>query len=42
MKMYKRKRRACGLCKPHKRGIEKRWKARELAKRQAMEKDARR
>ena len=25
-KQMKKKRRSCGLCKPHKRGIENRWK----------------
>lgn len=31
-KRLKRKRRACGLCKPHKKGMENRWKAKELAR----------
>jgi hypothetical protein len=30
-KRLKRKRRACGLSKPHKRGISNRWKSKELA-----------
>jgi len=28
-KQYKRKRRACGLCKPNKKGLDCRWKPRE-------------
>jgi len=28
-KRYKLKRRSCALCKPHKRGWDQRWKARE-------------
>ncbi len=28
-KQYKSKRRACGLCKPHKRGWDQRWTAKE-------------
>lgn len=34
-KQYKSKRRACGLCKPHKRGLAKRWKARDALRIQA-------
>ena len=34
-KQYKSKRRACGLCKPHKRGLAKRWKARDALRMQA-------
>lgn len=30
-KQRKTKRRSCGLCKPHKRGWENRWKPRERA-----------
>lgn len=30
-KRYKNKKRSCGLCKPFKRNIEKRWKPKELA-----------
>lgn len=37
-KAYKKKRRACGLCKPNKRGMEKRWKAKEDAKLRSAEK----
>ncbi len=29
-KRYKNKKSACGLCKPNKRGLEKRWKPKEL------------
>ena len=28
-KQYKQKLRSCGLCKPHKAGWERRWKARD-------------
>lgn len=28
-KMYKNKKRCCGLCKPNKRGIDCRWKAKD-------------
>ena len=34
-KQLKNKRRCCGLCKPHKRGLENRWKPR--AKQVALE-----
>jgi hypothetical protein len=30
-KQLKTKRRSCGLCKPHKRGLENRWKPRVRA-----------
>ena len=30
-KMYKRKRRSCGVCKPGKRGVVKRWTLRDEA-----------
>ncbi len=33
-KQYKRKRRSCGLCKPHKRGLEKRWKLKDLPRKE--------
>lgn len=36
-KNYKRKRRSCSLCKPHKMGWDKRWKAKEAARRRIME-----
>jgi len=36
-KNYKRKRRSCSLCKPHKMGWDKRWKAKEAARRRVME-----
>jgi hypothetical protein len=29
-KRYKKKLRSCGLCKPHKRGMDKRWTPRAL------------
>jgi hypothetical protein len=35
-KQYKHKRRSCALCKPHKMGWTKRWKAKEQAKRGEM------
>ena len=41
-KAYKRKRRSCALCKPHKVGWDIRWKAREAARRTQMERDCRR
>jgi len=34
-KQHKRKRRACGLCKPHKRGHANRWTAKQRAEAQA-------
>ena len=37
----KKKRRACGLCKPHKRGMDQRWKPRELARLKDAEAEAR-
>jgi hypothetical protein len=36
-KVYKRKRRACELCKPHKRGWVKRRKVKEASHLQAMD-----
>lgn len=30
-KRYKNKHKSCALCKPHKRGLAVRWRARELA-----------
>jgi hypothetical protein len=36
-KNYKRKRRSCALCKPHKVGWDKRWKPKEAARRMDME-----
>ena len=36
-KVYKRKRRACALCKPHKRGWVKRRKVKEASHLQAMD-----
>lgn len=38
-KNYKRKRRSCSLCKPHKVGWDKRWKAKEAVIRKAMERE---
>jgi hypothetical protein len=40
-KAYKRKRRSCALCKPHKAGWGKRWKAKEAARRMLMFHDSR-
>jgi len=40
-KSYKRKRRSCPLCKPHKVGWDKRWKPSEAAKRTLMERECR-
>lgn len=28
-KMYRRKRRSCGVCKPNKKGVTKRWSSRD-------------
>lgn len=30
-KQYKTKKRSCGLCKPHKKGWDSRWKAKDTA-----------
>ena len=38
-KTYKRKRRSCALCKPHKVGKGKRWKAKEAAQLKAMDRE---
>jgi hypothetical protein len=38
-KRYRIKRRSCGLCKPHKRGLANRWKPRDLARLRAAEAD---
>lgn len=38
---YKRKRRSCWLCKPHKVGAAPRFKDREKSKRERMEREAR-
>lgn len=40
-KAYKQKRRSCALCKPHKVGWGKRWKAKEAATRLSMFNDCR-
>lgn len=40
-KNYKRKRRSCSLCKPHKMGWDQRWKAKEAARRLVMERTIR-
>lgn len=40
-KRYKAKLRSCGLCKPHKRGIERRWKPQGLASMRAAEREIR-
>jgi hypothetical protein len=42
MKLYRTKRRSCEMCKPHKMGRAKMWKAKELAKLQEMEREAKR
>ena len=39
-KIYKRKRRSCPLCKPHKTGHAKRWTAKELQLRKLKDKEA--
>lgn len=39
-KIYKRKRRSCCLCKPHKTGHAKRWTPKELQERKLKEKEA--
>ncbi|MEW6107963.1 MAG: hypothetical protein AB1632_02170 [Nitrospirota bacterium] len=31
-KRYKIKKRSCGLCKPHKKGWDKRWKVKDMGK----------
>lgn len=36
-KVYRRKRRTCSLCKPHKRGITPRWTDKDLARLRAFE-----
>jgi hypothetical protein len=38
-KRFKRKRRSCALCKPHKRGWDTRWKPKEAAKLKRFERD---
>lgn len=40
-KQYKKKKRSCGMCKPHKRGITNRWKVSERAKRKEDDKEIR-
>lgn len=40
MKVYRRKKRSCPMCKPNKMGIEPRWTPQELDKIQRMEKEA--
>ena len=40
-KVYKRKRRACALCKPHKRGWVKRLKVKEVSRVHAMDQQIR-
>jgi len=41
-KRLKRKRRSCPLCKPHKMGIESRWKPKELSRLKQAESEVRR
>jgi len=36
-KNYKKKRRSCALCKPHKVGWDKRWTPKEVTRRMDME-----
>jgi len=38
-KRYKQKKRSCPLCKPHKLGLEKRWKNKDLARLEEFEKE---
>lgn len=38
-KRYKKKRRSCPLCKPHKLGLEKRWKNKDLARLEEFERE---
>lgn len=40
-KRTKVKRRSCGLCKPHKRGLENRWRAKDEARLAAAEREIR-
>lgn len=40
-KRTKIKRRSCGLCKPHKRGLANRWKPRQEARLSAAERELR-
>jgi len=40
-KRYKRKLRSCGLCKPHKRGVENRWKPKAFASIRSAEREIR-
>jgi len=40
-KRYKLKRRCCALCKPHKRGWDRRWNAKEQQRLQTAERDMR-
>jgi hypothetical protein len=41
-KRYRIKRRSCGLCKPHKRGMASRWTVRDEAALRAAEAEIRR
>jgi hypothetical protein len=40
-KRLKSKKKCCGLCKPHKRGMSNRWKDKELARLLQAEKEIR-
>lgn len=40
-KNLKRKRRSCGLCKPHKTGIQRRWTPKEFDARTRAEREIR-
>jgi hypothetical protein len=41
MKVYKKKRRSCPMCKPNKMGSEPCWTAKDFEKLKRMEKEAR-
>jgi hypothetical protein len=38
-KCLKKKKRSCGLCKPQKRGLQNRWKAKEYSRLQSAERE---
>jgi len=40
-KQYKTKKRSCGLCKPHKKGLDNRWKTKDRAGMSRVEKEIR-
>lgn len=41
MKVYRRKRRSCGVCKPNKTGQQPRWTPQEMDKIKRMEQEVR-